>query len=138
MRAIVLLLLVLLLSPGHVFSEAISITSKPAGGLTGTTSFNFHKNGEVTLLQYKSPTNIIEVTINIEPEKTEKVANISHEVIAEYYTHSDYSKWPVQKETIAVAITKEKVTKSVSTNRHSEKIKYLMALLKDYIPENAP
>ena len=135
MRAVVLLaFVVLLLIPSLATSESISIISKPSAGLTGTTSFNLHEDGKMTVLQYKSPTNIVEETINIDPEKKSEIANIAHEVLDEVFTKKDHSLWPVKKETFSVAITADKVTRSISTKRHSDKITDLMNLLRGYFP----
>ena len=47
-------------------ADSISVTLKPEKGLSGTTSFNIHDDGNATILVYESATRI---SVNIEQNK---------------------------------------------------------------------
>ncbi len=132
-RLILFTFICLLTNYGLVFGESLSITIKPSSGLSGIVSFNIHESGESTILRYESPTNIIEKSVKIRSELISKINHLSHSVLQEYMGLNQFSQWPEQQETISVAITNEKVTKSISTRRFSKNILMLKQLIKGNI-----
>jgi hypothetical protein len=132
-RLILFIFIYLFTNYGLAFSESLSIAIKPSSGLSGTISFNIHENGASTILKYESPTNIIEDTVKIRPELVSEINNLSHIVLQEYMGLNQFSQWPEQQETISVAITNDKVTKSISTRRFSKNILMLKKLIKEKI-----
>jgi len=133
MKVIISFFVVLLiLTPCFASDESISITVKPSTGLSGTTSFNIHQDGTLTVLRYESPTKISEKSVDLESKKIKEIGSLAHDVLKEVLSTDDFSTWPEQKATFSVAITREKVTKSISTRRFSKKVSKLINLLKEY------
>ncbi|MEN8133998.1 MAG: hypothetical protein ABFS18_00490 [Thermodesulfobacteriota bacterium] len=117
-------------------SESISITLKPTVGLTGTTSFNIHQDGQFTILRYASPTEITEKAIDLAPTIIIEIKTLAHKVFKEVMATEDYAVWPEHKATISVAITKDRVTKSISSRRFSGSSLKLIDLLNNNLPKS--
>jgi hypothetical protein len=101
--------------------------------LTGTKSFNINSSGEFSFLRYESPAEIKEETINITPDVLSEIRSIAHEILQEFMVTQNFTKWPEHKETFSVAITQEKVTKSISTRRFSNNVVKLKNLLTELL-----
>ncbi len=127
----------LLLSCSNSFAseKSISITIKPAHGIIGTVSFNVHPNQNVTVLVYESNSKISETPVSIDSKTVTKVSQLSEWVLEEFVSLKDYSQFPEYEQGSAIAITQNKVTKSISTHRYSERLISLIKLIKDYVPE---
>ena len=109
--------------------ESISITIKPSKALAGTTSYNLHATSELTKLVYVSRSDIQEHSIQAAPEQIERIKSDSLLIIQEVMDKTNFDEWKENSGSFAVAITQDKVTKSISTKRLSESMLRLQELL---------
>ena len=112
-------------------NETIAVTVKPSTGLAGTTSYNLHASGVLTKLVYVSRTEIQEHTINTSSESKAQFKALAKSLIAEVISTEDYSTWQNEQGSLAIAVTLDEVTKSISTKRFSPKALELKLLLGD-------
>lgn len=124
----------LMLTPSFAAGESISIILKPTKGLSGTTSFNIHEDEKATVLKYESPTKITEQAVDLESGKIAEIIALVHEVFEEVISTKNYDTWPERRGTFSIAITEEKVTKSISTRRYSKKMIHLIKSLHNISP----
>jgi hypothetical protein len=117
--------------------QAVSIILKPQKGITGTTAFNLHDDGNMTLLVYESPTRITESPVAGPEGLSGQISSLAVRVFAEYAGMDDYTGLPDGDWTCAVSITHDGVTKSVSTRRFSAKLAELLNLVDGYMPQGA-
>ena len=63
-----------------------------------------------------------------------EVRQLIEDAMAELLSLKEYSSLSEYKQTSAISITQDKVTKSVSTKRYSEKLKEIIQIVNEYIP----
>ena len=126
--------LLLISSSSFASEKSISITIKPSASIIGTISFNIHPNQSVTLLVYDSASKINETTVSIDSKTVAKISQLSERILDEFVTLKDFSHFPEYKQGLAIAITQNKVTKSISTRRYSEQLISLIKMIKEYVP----
>ncbi len=101
-------------------ADSISVTLKPEKGLSGTTSFNIHDDGNATILVYESATKISESTINIEPNKKEELRLLTLIALRSYLNQNNYDHVKEYTFTMSLAHTVQGVTINVSSKRISK------------------
>ena len=134
MRYLLTSLLLLISSSSFASEKSISVTIKPSASIIGTISFNIHPNQSVTLLVYESASKINETTVSIDSKTVEKISQLSERILDEFVTLKDFSHFPEYKQGSAIAITQNKVTKSISTRRYSEQLISLIKMIKEFVP----
>ena len=135
MRYLLVSFLLLISSNSFASEKSISVTIKPSAGIVGTISFNIHPDRSVTVLVYESVSKITESPVSIDSKTVAKVCQLSERILDEFVNLKDYSKFPEYKQGSGIAITRSKVTKSISTRRYSESLISLITIIKDYVPE---
>ena len=132
-----LLASLLLLIGSNIFAaeKSTSVTMKPSSGIAGTVSFNIHPDQSVTVLIYESVSKISETTLSIDSKAAAEMSELSELVLDEFISLKGYSQLPEYKQTSAIAITQDKVTKSISTRRYSEQLISLIKMIKGHLPE---
>jgi len=116
-------------------AESVSIILKPQKGISGIVSVNVHADHSMTVLVYESPTNIVESTLPVETTIGQGIIDLSKDVFAQYVGLEDYSQLPDRKRTCAITITRDEVTKSISTRRYTEQLIALLQELNRHLPE---
>lgn len=129
MRKLLSAFLVLFSTLTVAADESISITLKPSTGLAGTTSYTLHEAGNLTKLSYVSRSDIQEHSLKATTEQITELQSLASQVISEVISSEDYSDWELRESSLAVAITKDNVTHSISTKRFSAKAHQLQLLL---------
>jgi alpha-L-arabinofuranosidase len=86
------------------------------------------------VLVYESASIINEFPVSIDSKTVAKASQLSEQILDEFVSLKNYSQFPEYKQGSAIAITQNKVTKSISTRRYSEKLISLIEMIKDYIP----
>ena len=115
--------------------KSYSVTIKPKAGIVGTASFNIHDDNRITVLVYESPTKIAENMASVDAAKITEVIQLLESTIDELIEIKDYSNLPEFKQTSAVTVTKDKVTKSISTRRYTGQLIELIKAINSYIPK---
>lgn len=101
-------------------ADSISVTLNPEKGLSGTSSFNIHDDGNATILVYESATKISESTINIEPNKKEELRLLTLIALRSYLNQNNYDHVKEYTFTMSLAHTVQGVTINVSSKRISK------------------
>ncbi|PHS72193.1 MAG: hypothetical protein COB22_05705 [Cycloclasticus sp.] len=110
-------------------ADSISITVKPAKGLSGTTSLTIHDDGNVTILTYESAIKISENTINIKPNDKNSLRLQTISAIAQYLNQDSYKSLKSYSFTVSLAHTADGVTKNISSKRlNKEAVKVIKQL----------
>ncbi len=135
MRYLLVSFLLLIGSNSFASEKSISVTIKPSAGIIGTVSFNIHPDQNVTVFVYESASKISETPVSIDSKTVAMVSQLSEQVLDEFVSLKDYSRFPEYKQTSTIAITQSKVTKSISTRRYSEQLISLIKMIKDYVPK---
>ena len=126
---IILTILISLFS-SIAMADSISVTLKPAKGLSGTTSLNIHDGGNVTILVYESATKISEDTVNIEQNKIDELRLLTLDALKSYIDQTNYDHVKEYSFTISLAHTDQGVTKSVSSKQiNKEAIKVIKQII---------
>lgn len=118
--------------------EAMSITLKPSSGLAGLTAFNLHSDGRVTVLVYESASKITETTVEIESGALTQIRDLAKGVLEEFMKLDSHAAVPLYRQSLGVAITRDDVTRSVTTRRFTESALSLIESLKLYVPAMQP
>jgi len=117
-------------------ADSISITVKPAKGLSGTTSLTIHDDGNVTVLVYESAAKISENTINIEPKDQDSLRLQALSAIAGYLNQDSYGSLKTFTFTISLAHTADGVTKNISSKRLNKEAIQVIKQLTELVPGN--
>ena len=115
------LIFILTIASNVAFSDSLSVTLKPAKGLSGTTSLNIHDDKKVTVLVYESPAKISENTVGLEPKKVEELRILILAALNDYLKLEHFDDIKEYPFTISLAYTNNGVTKNVSTKRINKK-----------------
>lgn len=121
-------------------AEAYSITVKPASGIVGTVSLNLHEAGEASLLAYERAENapgtrIVENRLALTAVEIQALRALVDKSLAQYLCTSDAQAFPRYGQTLAINVTRNFVTQSVSTRRLSKTALELLAELNRHLPE---
>ncbi len=131
---LIIMLAVSLLS-FNAMADSISVTIKPARGITGTTSINFHADGQVTALVYHSPSHITENPLSLSPEQATRLRQQAAATLAEYLSQQQFDGVKLQQQTLGIAHSHDGVTKSISSRKHSSSATALIQALKKLFPQ---
>ena len=115
------LTIILMISNNVTFADSLSVTLKPAKGLSGTTSLNIHDDRKVTVLVYESPVKISENTVVIESEKVEELRILILAALNDFLNLESFSDIKEYPFTISLAYTNHGVSKNVSSKRINKK-----------------
>lgn len=134
-KIITLLALFLLSSPS--FADSISITVKPARGLSGTTSLTIHDDGMVTVLVYESAMKVSENSVDIHPAERDQLRLETIRAIDDYLNRDSYASLTAYSFTISLAHTIDGVTKNISSKRLNKQAVKVIQKLTTLVPDNA-
>jgi len=118
-------------------AESISITVKPEKGLSGTTSFTIHDDGNVTALVYESAVKISENTVNIIPKEKEALRLKVISSVSGYFNQTNYGSLNTYTFTTSLAYTVDGVTKNISSKRLTKEAIQLIKQLTKIVPGNS-
>lgn len=135
MRPLLAIIFLLYSTNSFAAEKSYSVTIKPSAGIFGTTSFNIHEDNSATLLVYESPAKITEAMVNLDTEESTEIVQLLEIVLDDLIKTIDYSSLPEYKQTSAVTVTQDKVTKSISTRRYTKKLIKLIYKVNQYIPK---
>lgn len=121
---------------GPILADSISVTIKPSRGITGTQSFNFHDDGRLTLLTYHSPSRITENPLTLSQDQSAKLRQSASRTLTEYLSQEQFKALEPKSQTLAIAHTKDGVTKSISSRKHSNAASQLIEALKKLSPND--
>jgi len=110
-----------MISSNVIFADSLSVTFKPAKGLSGTTSLNIHDDKKVTVLVYDSPTKISENTVVLESKKVEELRILILATLNDYLKLDSFNGIKEYPFTLSLAYTNNGVTKNVSSKRINKK-----------------
>ncbi|MEH6648622.1 MAG: hypothetical protein V7707_01205 [Motiliproteus sp.] len=134
-RSIASVILGLLLSVNAAAAE-LSVTLKPNKGIKGTHSMTFHEDGKVSLLVYQSASKIIDNVVDIEPSQSLALQHLASEVLSEYLFKQSFSELPSHSLKLAIMLSDDGVTKSVSSHKLNANAIHLVNQVGRYVPEN--
>ena len=134
MRYFIVSLLLLISNNVFASDKFISVTVKPSQGISGSISFNFHPSQQVSVLVYESASSIKETLVDIDASTVTRIRQLAERTLDELISRKDFSAFPEYKQTSAIIITQNKVTKSISTRRYSKQLISLIEIIKDYAP----
>ena len=133
MRHIICLVLLYGFFTSTLLADSISITLKPAKGLSGTASLNIHEDGSITILEYESPVKISERTVSFDSNKRGELRLFALTALKSYLDQEDYSQVKEYTFTLSIAYTNDGVTKSISSRRINEHAMKLVKVLIIYV-----
>lgn len=101
-------------------ADSLAVTLKPSKGLAGTTSFNIHDDGRVTVLVYESASKITENTLAIKTDARDELRSLALACLESYLVQDRYDHVKEHGFTMSVAHSVQGVTKSISSKRISD------------------
>ncbi len=116
----ILAVIVLLVGATTASAESLSVSLKPAKGLSGTASLNIHEDGSVTVLVYESPTKIEEHTIEVDEDQKEKLRSVVLAALNSYLVKDSFEEIELRDFSVSFLSTKQDVSKSVTSKRLNE------------------
>ena len=118
-----------------VVADEIFITLKPTKGLVGTMSVNFHGDGKVTLLVVESPTIRTESLLIINAAVINDLKKMAAMTLDEYMLRKEFSQVRTYKLLAGISITRESVTKNISSRKLTQNMIQLITKINNYLPE---
>ena len=116
-------------------AESISVSLKPAKGLSGTVSLNLHDDGKVTLLMYESPTKIFESLIEINEAQRASLRIIIIKALDSYLIKSEFKEIKLSEFSVSFLHTKNHVSKNVTSKRLTEAAKTALKKIFIIVPK---
>jgi len=135
MRYLLAIIFLLLSNTTFASERSYSVTVKPGTSIVGTTSFNIHSDMSVTVLVYESASKITESQIILDAKASSDVAQLIEEALTELVNLEDYSQLTEYKQTSAISVSHNKVTKSISTRRYTDQLIVLIKTVNRHIPK---
>lgn len=137
MRNKIITFLVICLLSSLSIADSISITIKPATGLSGTTSLTMHEDGMVTVLVYESAMKVSENSVDIHPAERDQLRVDTIRAVDEYLNQTSYASLTAYSFTISLAHTIDGVTKNISSKRLNKQAVKVIRKLTTLVPDNA-